>query len=51
MGDTGHNVLPVVRRDNSRVMIGLVTLTDVLQAYGVDPRRVTPAGGVGVFKE
>jgi CIC family chloride channel protein len=50
MGDTGHNVLPVVSRANAKMMIGVVTLTDVLQAYGVDPRRVTPIRGVGVVK-
>jgi CIC family chloride channel protein len=50
MGDTGHNVLPVVSRANARMLIGVVTLADVLQAYGVDPRRVTPAHGVGVIK-
>lgn len=51
MGDTGHNVLPVVSRANARMLIGVVTLADVLQAYGVDPRRVTPPHGVGVIKE
>jgi CIC family chloride channel protein len=51
MGDTGHNVLPVVSRANARMLIGVVTLADVLHAYGVDPRRVTPPHGVGVFKE
>ena len=50
MGDTGHNVLPVVSRANAKTIIGVVTLTDVLHAYGVDPRRVTPAHGVGVIK-
>jgi CIC family chloride channel protein len=50
MGDTGHNVLPVVSRSNAKTIIGVVTLTDVLHAYGVDPRRVTPAHGVGVIK-
>jgi CIC family chloride channel protein len=50
MGDTGHNVLPVVSRANARMIIGVVTLPDVLHAYGVDPRRVTPPQGVGVIK-
>lgn len=50
MGDTGHNVLPVVSRANARMLIGVVTLTDVLQAYGVDPRRVTPPHGTGVIR-
>jgi len=51
MGDTGHNVLPVVSRANARMIIGVVTLADVLHAYGVDPRRVTPPHGVGVIRE
>src|SRR5439155_16766415 len=50
MGDSGHNVLPVVSRANARMIIGVVTLTDVLHAYGVDPRRVTPPHGTGVIK-
>jgi len=50
MGDTGHNVLPVVSRANARTIIGVVTLADVLHAYGVDPRRVTPPHGTGVIK-
>jgi CIC family chloride channel protein len=36
MGDTGHNVLPVVSRVNARIMLGVVTLTDILKAYGVE---------------
>ena len=36
MGDTGHNVLPVVSRANARIMLGVVTLTDILKAYGVE---------------
>lgn len=40
MGDTGHNVLPVVSRTNARALVGVVTLTDVLKAYGVE--RFTP---------
>ncbi len=45
MGDTGHNVLPVVSRANARSMEGVVTLVDVLKAYGVDTRRITPPSG------
>jgi CIC family chloride channel protein len=45
MGDTGHNVLPVVSRANARIVVGVITLVDVLKAYGVDPRRVTPPYG------
>jgi len=50
MGDSGHNVLPVVSRSNARMIIGVVTIADVLQAYGVDPRRVTPMQGTPVVK-
>jgi CBS domain-containing protein len=35
MGDTGHNVLPVVSRGNARIMLGVVALPDLLRAYGV----------------
>jgi CBS domain-containing protein len=35
MGESGHDVLPVVSRANGRVLVGLVTLKDVLKAYGV----------------
>ncbi|MEP7002602.1 MAG: CBS domain-containing protein, partial [bacterium] len=36
MGETRHTVLPVVSRANVRILLGLVTLADILQAYGVD---------------
>jgi CIC family chloride channel protein len=36
MRDNGHKVLPVVSRANSRIMLGVVTLPDILNAYGVD---------------
>ncbi|MFL5594647.1 MAG: chloride channel protein [Gemmatimonadaceae bacterium] len=45
MGDSGHNVLPVVSRANARIIEGIVTLVDVLKAYGVDTRRITPPSG------
>ncbi|MFL5599600.1 MAG: chloride channel protein [Gemmatimonadaceae bacterium] len=45
IGDSGHNVLPVVSRANARIMEGVVTLVDVLKAYGVDSRRITPPSG------
>jgi CIC family chloride channel protein len=35
MGDAHHTVLPVVSRGNIRMLLGLVTLADVLTAYGV----------------
>jgi CBS domain-containing protein len=35
MGATRHSVLPVVSRADVRKMIGVVTLSDVLEAYGV----------------
>jgi CIC family chloride channel protein len=50
MGDTGHNALPVVNRGNIREMIGIVTLVDVLKAYGVDTRRMTPVRGTRVVE-
>jgi CIC family chloride channel protein len=35
MGATRHTVLPVVSRANARILLGVVTLPDVLTAYGV----------------
>ncbi|HEX3866148.1 MAG TPA: chloride channel protein [Gemmatimonadaceae bacterium] len=35
MGATRHTVLPVVSRANVHAMIGVVTLPDILKAYGV----------------
>lgn len=46
MGDSGHNVLPVVSRANARLVVGIVTLADVLKAYGVDTTRMTPPRGM-----
>lgn len=39
MGTSGYNVLPVVSRTDVRSLLGIVTLEDVLEAYGLD--RVT----------
>ncbi len=36
MGESRHTVLPVVSRANVRALLGVVTLSDVLSAYGVD---------------
>jgi CIC family chloride channel protein len=36
MGDSRHSVLPVVSRANIRTLLGVVTLEDVLLAYGVE---------------
>jgi CBS domain-containing protein len=36
MGALRHTVLPVVSRSNIRHLLGVVTLQDVLEAYGVD---------------
>ena len=36
MGETGHAVLPVVSRANIRTLLGIVTIEDVLRAYGVE---------------
>ncbi len=38
MGATGVNVLPVVSRANLRELMGVVTLEDVLRAYGVSKK-------------
>ena len=35
MGTTRHTVLPVVSRANVRLILGVVTLPDILHAYGV----------------
>ncbi len=39
MGSLGTNLLPVVNRANRRQMFGVVTLGDVLKAYGVTRSR------------
>jgi CIC family chloride channel protein len=36
MGDSQHSVLPVVSRANVRQLLGIVTLPDILKAYGVE---------------
>ena len=36
MKDNGHKVLPVVSRANGRIMLGIVTFEDILEAYGVE---------------
>jgi len=36
MKDNGHKVLPVVSRANGRIMLGIVTLADILETYGVE---------------
>ena len=43
MGATNHTVLPVVSRANVRLLLGVVTLPDILRAYGVDQPRDVPA--------
>jgi CIC family chloride channel protein len=43
MGAMGRNVLPVVSRANVRHLVGLVTLQDVLKAYGVSRASGPPA--------
>jgi CIC family chloride channel protein len=39
MGESNHTVLPVVSRANVRTLLGVVTLPDVLRAYGVEADR------------
>jgi CIC family chloride channel protein len=46
MGATGSTVLPVVSRADVRQLLGLVTLEDLLEAFGVAPPE--PAGPVNV---
>jgi CIC family chloride channel protein len=36
MGETQHSVLPVVSRANVRILLGVVTLSDVLGGFGVE---------------
>jgi CIC family chloride channel protein len=36
MGETRHTVLPVVSRANVHILLGIVTLPDILRAYGVE---------------
>lgn len=36
IGETGHTVLPVVSRANVRILLAVITLDDVLRAYGVE---------------
>lgn len=43
MGETHHTVLPVVSRANVRLLLGIVTLDDVLRAYGVEQPDEVPA--------
>ncbi|HEX4681184.1 MAG TPA: chloride channel protein [Gemmatimonadaceae bacterium] len=45
MGATHHTVLPVVSRGNVRLLLGTVTLPDILRAYGVE--RVDEVPGLG----
>jgi CBS domain-containing protein len=42
MGATSHTVLPVVSRANVRTLLGVVTLPDILRAYGVEQPRDVP---------
>jgi CIC family chloride channel protein len=39
MGESGHRILPVVSRGNARMILGVVTLPDVLKGYGVSGRE------------
>jgi len=43
MGATRHTVLPVVSRANVRSLLGVVTLPDILRAYGVEHVSDVPA--------
>ena len=39
MGETHLDVLPVVSRDRIRELLGVVTLADILRAYGIESRQ------------
>jgi len=43
MGATRHTVLPVVSRANVRAMLGVVTLSDILNSYGVSSVADVPS--------
>lgn len=46
MGETGRTVLPVVSRANTRQLLGIVTLVDLLEAFGLPQSRESgPSGG------
>lgn len=45
MGESGYNVLPVVSRSNVRHLEGVVTLDDILEAYGVGKHAPAHDGG------
>jgi CIC family chloride channel protein len=49
MGETRHSVLPVVSRANVQTLLGIVTLSEVLRAYGVErgerPKEAEAAAG------
>ncbi len=47
MGATRHTVLPVVSRANVRTLLGVVTLPDILKAYGVESIDDVPAQSEG----
>jgi CIC family chloride channel protein len=38
MGESGREVLPVVSRSDIRILLGAITLSDVLERYHVSPR-------------
>lgn len=47
MGESGHTVLPVVSRANARIVIGVVTLKDILRAFGVERPDQVPGAENG----
>ena len=48
MGDTRHTVLPVVSRANARLLVGIITLEDILTTYGVTRvDEISPAALTG----
>jgi CIC family chloride channel protein len=51
MGETRHSVLPVVSRANVQTLLGIVTLSDVLRAYGVEHAERPDASAIGATHE
>jgi chloride channel protein, CIC family len=51
MGETRHSVLPVVSRANVHMLLGIVTLADVLRAYGVERSKEPDAAEAATAHE
>ncbi len=49
MADAGVDLLPVVSRTDLREVVGVISLQDVLDAYGFGKRRSRPEEPAGQF--